>query len=191
MGALSLGFVIGGAIVVEVVFSYPGLSSPHVPGARLAGLPDAAGAVLFFTLAILFSNLVADLLYSWFDPAREGGVGVRDEAFHLPRPPWLRAIEGARSRAPPARVLAVLGHVPQEQGGDRGTGYPAAVHLDGDLRALLATRAVDVTGQRPHPGAALVGVPAGDRRSRRSVLTLVIWGSLDLPVVRAPRRSSR
>ena len=66
--ALSLGFVIGGAIVVEVVFSYPGLGLLTFQALDSQDFLMLQGLFLFFTLAILFSNLVADLLYSWFDP---------------------------------------------------------------------------------------------------------------------------
>ena len=68
MIALSLGFVIGGAIVVEVVFSYPGLGLLTFQALDSQDFLMLQGLFLFFTLAILFSNLVADLLYSWFDP---------------------------------------------------------------------------------------------------------------------------
>ena len=43
--ALSLGFIIGGAITVEYVFSYPGHRAPHRRGDRPARLPGAAGGV--------------------------------------------------------------------------------------------------------------------------------------------------
>jgi peptide/nickel transport system permease protein len=66
--ALSLGFVIGGAIVVEVVFSYPGLGLLTFQALDSQDFLMLQGLFLFFTLAILFSNLIADLLYSWFDP---------------------------------------------------------------------------------------------------------------------------
>ena len=42
--ALSFGFVLGGAITVEFVFSYKGLGRPHLRRAPEPGLPAAAGA---------------------------------------------------------------------------------------------------------------------------------------------------
>ena len=66
--ALSLGFVLGGAIVVELVFSYPGLGLLTFQALDSQDFLMLQGLFLFFTLAILVSNLVADLLYSWFDP---------------------------------------------------------------------------------------------------------------------------
>ena len=65
--AFSLGFVIVGEIVVEVVFSYPGLG-PSRSRRSTRRTPDPPGPFLFFTLAMLVSNLIADLLYSCFDP---------------------------------------------------------------------------------------------------------------------------
>ena len=66
--ALSFGFVIGGAIVVEVVFSYPGLGLLTFEALDSQDFLLLQGLFLFFTLAVLVSNLIADLLYSWFDP---------------------------------------------------------------------------------------------------------------------------
>jgi peptide/nickel transport system permease protein len=60
--------VIGGAIVVEVVFSYPGLGLLTFQALDSQDFLMLQGLFLFFTLAILVSNLIADLLYSWFDP---------------------------------------------------------------------------------------------------------------------------
>jgi peptide/nickel transport system permease protein len=66
--ALSFGFVIGGAITVELVFSYPGLGllTVHALDAQDYWLLQAL--FLFFTLAVLISNLIADVLYGYLDP---------------------------------------------------------------------------------------------------------------------------
>jgi peptide/nickel transport system permease protein len=66
--ALSIGYIIGGAIVVEVVFSYPGLGLLTFQALDAQDFLLLQGLFLFFTLAVLVSNLVADLLYSYFDP---------------------------------------------------------------------------------------------------------------------------
>jgi peptide/nickel transport system permease protein len=66
--ALSVGYNIGGAIVVEVVFSYPGLGLLTFQALDAQDFLLLQGLFLFFTLAVLVSNLVADLLYSYFDP---------------------------------------------------------------------------------------------------------------------------
>jgi peptide/nickel transport system permease protein len=66
--ALSIGYIIGGAIVVEVVFSYPGLGLLTFQALDAQDFLLLQGLFLFFTLAVLVSNLIADLLYSYFDP---------------------------------------------------------------------------------------------------------------------------
>ena len=67
--ALSFGFVLGGAITVELVFSYPGLGLLTFQALDSQDFLLLQGLFLFFaSVAILVSNLVADLLYSWFDP---------------------------------------------------------------------------------------------------------------------------
>ena len=43
--SLSLGYIVGGAILVEAVFNYPGIGAPDLPGGLRARLPDAAGRV--------------------------------------------------------------------------------------------------------------------------------------------------
>jgi peptide/nickel transport system permease protein len=62
---VAFAFVLGGAITVETVFSYPGVG--HLGGSVRAGLP-LEGLFLFFALAVIIANLVADLLYGYLDP---------------------------------------------------------------------------------------------------------------------------
>jgi peptide/nickel transport system permease protein len=66
--ALGFGFVIGGAVTVELVFSYPGLGLLTIDALDSQDYLLLQGLFLFFSIAVLISNLVADLLYSWFDP---------------------------------------------------------------------------------------------------------------------------
>jgi peptide/nickel transport system permease protein len=66
--ALGFGFIIGGAITVELVFSYPGLGLLTFSAIEAKDFQLLQGLFLFSSLAVLVSNLIADLLYSWFDP---------------------------------------------------------------------------------------------------------------------------
>ncbi len=66
--ALSFGFIIGGAITVELVFSYPGLGLLTIQALDAQDYWLLQGLFLFFTLAVLVSNLIADLLYGYLDP---------------------------------------------------------------------------------------------------------------------------
>jgi ABC-type dipeptide/oligopeptide/nickel transport system permease component len=66
--ALSLGFIIGGSITIEYVFSYPGIGLEVVEAIDQRDYPVLQGAFLLLTLSVIFFNLVADLLYFKLDP---------------------------------------------------------------------------------------------------------------------------
>jgi ABC-type dipeptide/oligopeptide/nickel transport system permease component len=65
---LQFGTLLGGAIVVETVFSWPGVGTAAVTaiGARDYSLVQAV--VLLVSAFFVFINLVVDLLYAWIDP---------------------------------------------------------------------------------------------------------------------------
>jgi peptide/nickel transport system permease protein len=66
--ALSLGFIIGGAITVEYVFSYPGIGLLVVEAIDQRDYPVLQAAFLLLTLSVILFNLLADLLYFKLDP---------------------------------------------------------------------------------------------------------------------------
>lgn len=66
--ALSFGFVIGGAITVELVFSYPGLGLLTFEALEAQDYALLQGMFLFFSAAVIVANLLADILYSYLDP---------------------------------------------------------------------------------------------------------------------------
>jgi peptide/nickel transport system permease protein len=66
--ALSFGFVLGGAITVETVFSFPGVGYLELQAVQSKDYPLLQGLFLFFAAAVIFANLVADLLYGYLDP---------------------------------------------------------------------------------------------------------------------------
>jgi ABC-type dipeptide/oligopeptide/nickel transport system permease component len=66
--ALSLGFIIGGFITIEYVFSYPGIGLAVVEAIDQRDFPVLQGAFLLVTFAVILMNLVADLLYFKLDP---------------------------------------------------------------------------------------------------------------------------
>jgi peptide/nickel transport system permease protein len=65
---MSLGALIGGALVIETVFSYPGLGSLVVMGVNSRDYPLLQGLFVIATLSIIAANLVTDLLYPLIDP---------------------------------------------------------------------------------------------------------------------------
>jgi ABC-type dipeptide/oligopeptide/nickel transport system permease component len=66
--ALSLGFIIGGFITIEYVFSYPGIGLAVVEAIDQRDYPVLQGAFLLLTLSVILFNLIADLLYFKLDP---------------------------------------------------------------------------------------------------------------------------
>jgi len=72
--ALSLGFVVSGAILTEIVFSYPGIGYALYQAVENEDYPLMQGLFLVITLAVLVANLAADLCYGALDPrTRQGG----------------------------------------------------------------------------------------------------------------------
>jgi len=66
--AINFGFVLSGAIAVETIFSWPGLGLLSYDALRAPDLPMLQGLFLVFSAAVIFMNLVADLLYGFLDP---------------------------------------------------------------------------------------------------------------------------
>jgi len=66
--ALSLGFVIGGALLTEIVFSYPGLGYILLQGVQSDDFPLMQGIFLLIAVAVLCANFLADICYSVLDP---------------------------------------------------------------------------------------------------------------------------
>jgi peptide/nickel transport system permease protein len=66
--AMQLGFVLGGSILVEYTFSYPGLGYLFFTGTTNHDLPLQEALFLFYTLAVLVCVLVADFATAWLDP---------------------------------------------------------------------------------------------------------------------------
>jgi peptide/nickel transport system permease protein len=70
---LNLAFAIGGATVVETVFSYPGLGRLTYDAVLKRDYPLLQGAFLLTTLLVVAANLVIDLLYPLLDPRTRRG----------------------------------------------------------------------------------------------------------------------
>lgn len=75
--AISLQFasfseLFGGSILVEQVFSYPGLGQATVEAGVRGDVPLLLGLVLFSTLFVFLGNTLADASYQWIDPRLRG-----------------------------------------------------------------------------------------------------------------------
>jgi peptide/nickel transport system permease protein len=66
--ALGVGYAIGGNVVVENVFGWPGLGRLLVRSVSSADYPLAQGAFLFLAVIMIFMNLIADIMYGVLDP---------------------------------------------------------------------------------------------------------------------------
>jgi peptide/nickel transport system permease protein len=72
--ALSLGFIVSGAILTEVVFSYPGIGYVLFEAVTNEDYPLMQGIFLMITILVLLANLFADVMYAALDPrTREAG----------------------------------------------------------------------------------------------------------------------
>jgi len=66
--AISLGAVLGGSLVTEVVFNYPGMGNTLYQAILARDYPVIQGALLIMTAAMLTANFVVDLSYVLLDP---------------------------------------------------------------------------------------------------------------------------
>jgi len=69
---MALGFVLGGSLLTEIVFSYPGQGYLLVQAVRNQDYPLMQGIFLFITMAVLGANLLVDFVYLWLDPRTRG-----------------------------------------------------------------------------------------------------------------------
>jgi peptide/nickel transport system permease protein len=66
--AMALGFIVGGQVLIETVFSYPGVGYELAQAATQQDYPLLQGLLLFIVVAVLLANFVADLIYVKLDP---------------------------------------------------------------------------------------------------------------------------
>ncbi|MCA0246748.1 glutathione ABC transporter permease GsiC [uncultured Bosea sp.] len=68
MMGLQFGFLLGGSIVVETVFNWPGLGRLLVDAVNMRDYPVIQGLVLLFSLEFILINLIVDVLYGLINP---------------------------------------------------------------------------------------------------------------------------
>jgi peptide/nickel transport system permease protein len=66
--ALSLGFVVSGTLVMELVFSYPGIGYALFQAIGAKDYPLMQGIFLVITISVLIANVIADVVYVFLDP---------------------------------------------------------------------------------------------------------------------------
>jgi peptide/nickel transport system permease protein len=68
LSAIQFGAVVGGAITIETIFSWPGLGDLSFQAIHAKDFPVLQGTFLVFSVGVIFANLAADCLYFVLDP---------------------------------------------------------------------------------------------------------------------------
>lgn len=68
VAAIQVAFIISGSVVVEIVFSYPGIGRLLVNRVGNRDFPVIQAIVLLIGVAVILANFVADVLYAYLDP---------------------------------------------------------------------------------------------------------------------------
>ena len=75
--AIALGHIVGGALITEVIFAYPGVGYQIYNAIKSLDYPLIQGGVLLIILSVALANFVIDILYPFIDPrirfAKAGG----------------------------------------------------------------------------------------------------------------------
>ncbi len=71
--AMQLGFVVGGSLMTEMVFSYPGVGFMFYQATQQRDYPLIQGIFLFISIAVLSANFFADMAIMALDPRVRGG----------------------------------------------------------------------------------------------------------------------
>lgn len=66
--ALSIGTMIGGALVAEIIFSYPGLGTTMLGAITKSDYPLLSATTLIITMMVLVATFVIDIIYGFIDP---------------------------------------------------------------------------------------------------------------------------
>src|SRR6185295_3338068 len=62
------GYLLGGAVLTEAVFAWPGVGTLMVQGILARDFPLVQGCVLVIAVSFVLVNLAVDLLFAWIDP---------------------------------------------------------------------------------------------------------------------------
>lgn len=66
--AIAIGFAVGGSVLLESLFTYRGVGYQLARAISERDYPVMQGVFIVITVAVVFANLIADLLYGWLDP---------------------------------------------------------------------------------------------------------------------------
>ena len=65
---IELGLLLGGTVVTETVFAWPGIGMLTMQALQNIDFPIVQAAVFLLALVFVFINLAVDLIYAWLDP---------------------------------------------------------------------------------------------------------------------------
>ena len=65
---MQIGFLLSGAVLVEIVFGWPGIGTLMVNGILARDFPLVQGTILFVATTYVFVNLIVDIVYAFLDP---------------------------------------------------------------------------------------------------------------------------
>lgn len=65
---MQMGYLLGGAVIIEKIFSLPGLGQLVLTAINQRDFPVVQGAILFIAIIFVTINLIVDLLYTYLDP---------------------------------------------------------------------------------------------------------------------------
>jgi ABC-type dipeptide/oligopeptide/nickel transport system permease component len=65
---MQFGLLLGGSVITETVFAWPGLGHMIITAIKFRDTPVAQGGVIFFAGSFMLINLVVDLMYQYIDP---------------------------------------------------------------------------------------------------------------------------
>lgn len=65
---LQFGALLGGVIIIEIIFSWPGIGQLLIPAIMRRDYPLVQGCILFIAVVYIFVNFVIDMLYAYIDP---------------------------------------------------------------------------------------------------------------------------
>ena len=73
---LHVGELIGGAMIVEIVFGWPGVGRYALQAITSRDFPALQGFILLMTAVFVLCNLLVDLAYAWLDPRIRFGANA-------------------------------------------------------------------------------------------------------------------
>ena len=65
---LQIGHILGGAVVIENIFCWPGVGGLFIDAVNARDLPMIEGCVLVIAFGYAVINLVVDIIYVWINP---------------------------------------------------------------------------------------------------------------------------